>query len=50
MIRHGRTPTVIFGPGMTSEMHALNESVPIDNLLTATKTLALTILEWCGIG
>ena len=50
LIKHGGTPTVIFGPGMTAEMHALNESVPIANLLTATKTLALAIVEWCGIG
>ena len=48
LIKHGRTPTVIFGPGVTSEMHSVNESVPIDNLLTATKALALAILEWCG--
>jgi acetylornithine deacetylase len=50
LIKHGQTPTVIFGPGMTSEMHALNESVPLANLLTATKTLALAIVEWCGVG
>lgn len=49
LIKYGRTPTVIFGPGMTSEMHALNESVPVSNLLTATKTLALAVVEWCGI-
>ena len=49
LIKYGRTPTVIFGPGMTSEMHALNESVPVANLLTATKTLALAVAEWCGI-
>jgi len=50
LIKYGQTPTVIFGPGMTSEMHALNESVPVANLLTATKTLALAIVEWCGVG
>jgi acetylornithine deacetylase len=49
LIKHGQTPTVIFGPGVTSEMHAVNESVPIANLVTATKTLALAIAEWCGI-
>ena len=50
MIKHGRTPTVMFGPGVTSEKHAVNEFVPIDNLLTAANTLALAILEWCGFG
>jgi acetylornithine deacetylase len=49
LIKYGQTPTVIFGPGMTSEMHAMNESVSVTNLLTATKTLALTIADWCGI-
>jgi acetylornithine deacetylase len=49
LITHGQTSTVIFGPGLTSEMHAVNESVPVVNLLTATKTLALAIVEWCGL-
>jgi acetylornithine deacetylase len=48
LIKYGETPTVIFGPGVTSQMHATNECIPISNLLTATKTLALTIVEWCG--
>ena len=46
---YGRTPTVIFGPGMTEQMHANNEWVNMDDLLQATKILALTILEWCQI-
>jgi acetylornithine deacetylase len=49
LIKHGATPTVIFGPGRTSEMHALNEFVPIPNLIHATKILALSIAEWCGV-
>jgi acetylornithine deacetylase len=49
LIKHGQTPTVIFGPGMTSEMHAIDESVPIGNLLVAVQTLALTIAEWSGV-
>jgi acetylornithine deacetylase len=46
---YGKTPTVIFGPGLTEQMHAVNEWVDIDSLITATKVLALTILDWCGI-
>jgi acetylornithine deacetylase len=49
LIKYGQTPTVIFGPGRTSEMHALDEFVPIPNLMHATKVLALTIADWCGI-
>jgi acetylornithine deacetylase len=49
LIKYGKTPTVIFGPGMTAEMHALNESVPVSNLLVATKAVALCVAEWCGL-
>jgi acetylornithine deacetylase len=47
LIRHGDTPTVIFGPGVTAQMHATNEWLPLENLLIATKTLALAIHDWC---
>jgi len=46
--KYGKTPTVIFGPGLTEQMHAINEWVRIDDLMTATKVLAATILDWCG--
>ncbi|MHA1833560.1 MAG: ArgE/DapE family deacylase [Candidatus Baldrarchaeia archaeon] len=45
---YGKTPTVIFGPGLTEQMHATNEYVYIQDLITATKVLAITILNWCG--
>lgn len=48
--KYGETPTVIFGPGPTDQMHATNEYARIDDLITATKIYALTILEWCGHG
>jgi acetylornithine deacetylase len=48
LIRYGETPTVIFGPGMTEQMHASNEWMNTRDLITATKVLALTLLEWCG--
>lgn len=48
LIHHGDTPTVIFGPGVTAQMHATNEHLPVENLIVATKTLALAIHEWCG--
>ena len=46
--KYGETPTVIFGPGLTEQMHATNEYVEIEDLMTATKVLALTILDWCS--
>jgi acetylornithine deacetylase len=48
LIRHGDTPTVIFGPGVTAQMHATNEWLPVENLVIATKTLALAIHDWCA--
>jgi len=30
-------------------MHALDEYVPIDNLVVATTALALAIVDWCGL-
>ena len=47
LIKYGGTPTVIFGPGVTGQMHAINEWVPVSNLIQATKVLALSIYEWC---
>jgi len=49
MNRYGETPTVIFGPGMTEQMHANNEWANIGDLIQATKILSQTILEWCRI-
>ena len=49
LIKHADTPTVIFGPGLSSEMHATNESVPVENLVAATKVVACSIVRWCGL-
>ena len=48
LIKYGDTPTVIFGPGLTEQMHAANEWARLDDLITAVKVLALTIIQWCG--
>ncbi len=48
LIKYGQTPTVIFGPGLTEQMHANDEWVNINDLIAATKILAITIMEWCG--
>ena len=47
LIKYGQTPTVIFGPGLSEQMHANNEWVDTNDLVAATKVLALTIMEWC---
>ncbi len=46
---YGDTPTVIFGPGSTSVMHATDEYVAVDDYVTAIKVLALSICDWCEV-
>ncbi len=46
--KYGRTPTVIFGPGLTEQMHANNEWVYVKDYLEAIRILANTIVAWCG--
>ena len=40
---------VIYGPGVGKTAHAENEYVNISQLITATKTYALTAMEFCGV-
>lgn len=47
--RYADTPTVIFGPGSTSVMHADDEYVAIDDYITAVKVMGLSICDWCGV-
>ena len=42
------TPTLLYGPGDTQTAHAPDESVPLEDLYTATRTLALLYVEHCG--
>jgi acetylornithine deacetylase len=45
----GHIPTLQYGPGDAALAHGPDESVPIDELLTCTRTLALLALDLCGI-
>ena len=40
-------PVAIFGPGSLRQAHIVNEYVEIADLLTAAKSIALTIVNWC---
>jgi acetylornithine deacetylase len=44
----GGVPTLHYGPGDTALAHAPNESVPLSEVLTATRTLALLAVDICG--
>jgi acetylornithine deacetylase len=44
----GKTPSVIFGPG-GGGMHAPDEFVKVEDLLSVAKTLCTSIVHWCGV-
>ena len=48
LINVGNTPTVLFGPGDVRRAHGPDEYVPVDELVKATRTLALTAMRFCG--
>ena len=48
LIKVAKTPTTVFGPGDVRLAHGANEYVPIDQLETMVKTLALTIIRFIG--
>lgn len=50
MTNLGRVPTVHYGPGDASVAHGPRESVPIQEVLTATRALALVAMSHCGVG
>lgn len=50
LVNVGQTPTVMFGPGDVRNAHRPDEWVPIAELETVTRTLALTALRFCGHG
>jgi acetylornithine deacetylase len=47
--RFGGMPSVMSGAGDAIEAHAPDESIAVDDLLTATKTAAQLLCDWCGI-
>ncbi len=48
LVNVGGTPTVLFGPGDVRQAHRPDEFVPLEDLLTTVRTLALTALRFCG--
>jgi len=45
---HGNIPAVLYGPGNVIHAHTVDEFVEIEEVLVATKVLALMISKWCG--
>ncbi len=48
LVNEGHTPTVLFGPGDVRQAHRPDEYVPVADLVTTVRTLALTALRFCG--
>jgi len=48
LVNAGRTPTVLFGPGDIRRTHRPDEFVPVADLVTVARTLAVTALRFCG--
>jgi len=46
--RHAGIPTVMYGPGSVRQAHSADEFVSVDEMVTCTKVVARTLLEWCG--
>jgi acetylornithine deacetylase len=48
LVNEGNTPTALFGPGDVRHSHRTDEFVPVDDLVTVTRTLALAAVRFCG--
>ncbi|HET7480139.1 MAG TPA: ArgE/DapE family deacylase, partial [Rubrobacteraceae bacterium] len=48
-IRFGEMPCVMYGAGDVNAAHAPDEHISIPDLLTAAKTVALLLADWCGV-
>ena len=48
LVNVASTPTLLFGPGDVRNSHRPNEYVPVEELVAAVRTLALTALRFCG--
>jgi acetylornithine deacetylase len=46
----GHIPTLHYGPGDSALAHAPDESVPLAEIATAARTLAMLALDVCGVG
>jgi acetylornithine deacetylase len=45
---HGDIPAVLYGPGDVANAHTVNEYVDLEDVLAATRVLALIVSQWCG--
>jgi acetylornithine deacetylase len=48
-IAFGGMPCVMYGAGDIKLAHAPDEYIEVEELLTATKVVAVALVEWCGV-
>jgi acetylornithine deacetylase len=48
-IRLGEMPCVMYGAGDVNHAHRADEHISIPELLTATRTIAHLLIDWCGV-
>jgi len=48
LVHDADTPTILFGVA-GGEAHSPNEYLALESLITVTKSIALTIIDWCDI-
>ena len=41
-------PAVLYGPGNIFNAHSVDELVNLDEVMAATRVLALVLTRWCG--
>ncbi|MDN4523239.1 peptidase [Fictibacillus fluitans] len=45
----GQTPSIVFGPGVTSVAHYPDEYIELDKIFEAAAMITLTVMDWCGV-
>jgi acetylornithine deacetylase len=45
---HANIPAVLYGPGNVANAHTVDEYVDLEEVISATKVLALIVATWCG--
>jgi len=45
---HAHLPAVLYGPGNIFNAHTVDEFVELEEVVAATKVLALIVSQWCG--
>lgn len=42
-------PTIVLGPGKPEQAHSIDESIPVEDYLTAIYIYANLLVKWCGV-